>query len=226
MTLNKEDQLRLEVVKGAKAIFAKGLVESGEGNVSVRNGKKEELFITPSFNQYDTLKKDEIVHLNFEGTPLSAGKLPSTEAKMHIAIYKSRPKVQAVIHTHSPFATMLSIVRKSIPIIMEEMFIFLGGSVEVSEFGEAHTIEIGEVALNALGIKNAALLGNHGVIVCGKSLDHAVKFAELVEKLAKVYWGALQIGKPNIINQEHLERFQKLFESLFANYPRNINKKK
>ncbi len=226
MTLNKEDQLRMEVVKGAKAIFAKGLVESGEGNVSVRNGKKDELFITPSFNQYDTLKKDEIVHLNFEGTPLSAGKLPSTEAKMHIAIYKSRPKVQAVIHTHSPFATMLSIVRKSIPIIMEEMFIFLGGSVEVSEFGEAHTIEIGEVALNALGIKNAALLGNHGVIVCGKSLDHAVKFAELVEKLAKVYWGALQIGKPNIINQEQLERFQKLFESLFANYPRNINKKK
>ncbi len=226
MTLNKEDQLRMEVVKGAKAIFAKGLVESGEGNVSVRNGKKEELFITPSFNQYDTLKKDEIVHLNFEGTPLSAGKLPSTEAKMHTAIYKSRPKVQAVIHTHSPFATMLSIVRKSIPIIMEEMFIFLGGSVDVSEFGEAHTIEIGEVALKALGIKNAALLGNHGVIVCGKSLDHAVKFAELVEKLAKMYWGALQIGKPNIINQEHLERFQKLFESLFANYPRNISKKK
>ncbi len=225
MTLNKEDQLRMEVVKGAKAIFSKGLVEAGEGNVSVRNGKKEELFITPSFNQYDTLKKDEIVHLNFEGTPLSAGKLPSTEAKMHTAIYKSRPKVQAVIHTHSPFATMLSLVRKNIPIIMEEMFIFLGGSVDVSEFGEAHTIEIGEVALNALGIKNAALLANHGVIVCGKSLDHAVKFAELVEKLAKMYWGALQIGKPNIISQEHLERFQKLFESLFANYPRSMRKK-
>lgn len=222
----KEDQLRKEVVKGAKAIFAKGLVEAGEGNVSVRNGKKEELFITPSFNQYDTLKKEEIVHLNFEGTSLSAGKLPSTEAKMHIAIYKSRPKVQAVIHTHSPFATMLSIVRKSIPIIMEEMYIFLGGSIDVSEFGEAHTIEIGEVALMALGIKNAALLASHGVIVCGKSLDHAIKFTELVEKLAKMYWGALQIGKPNIISQEHLDRFQKLFESLFANYPRSMRKKK
>jgi len=221
----KEDQLRTEVVKGAKAIFAKGLVEAGEGNVSVRNGKKEELFITPSFNQYDTLKKEEIVHLTFEGTPLSAGKLPSTEAKMHIAIYKSRPKVQAVIHTHSLFATMLSIVRKSIPIIMEEMYIFLGGSINVSEFGEAHTIEIGEVALKALGIKNAALLASHGVIVCGKSLDHTIKFTELVEKLAKMYWGALQIGKPYIISQEHLDRFQKLFESLFANYPRRMRKK-
>ena len=86
MVLNKEDQFRMEVVKGAKAIFAKGLVEAGEGNVSVRNGKKEEFFITPSFNQYTSLQRDEIVHLNFEGTPLSAGKLPSTEAKMHIAI--------------------------------------------------------------------------------------------------------------------------------------------
>jgi L-ribulose-5-phosphate 4-epimerase len=226
MASYREDQLRMEVVKGAKAIFIKGLVEAGEGNVSIRNGKKEELFITPSFNQYDTLNKDEIVHLNFDGTPLSAGKLPSTEAKMHIAIYRSRPKVQSVIHTHSPFASMLSIVQKGIPIIMEEMYIFLGGPIDVSGFGKAHTEEIGEVALKALGIKNAALLANHGVIVCGKSLDHAVKFAELVEKLAKMYWGALQIGEPKIISSEHLERFQKLFESLFANYPRYMRKKR
>jgi L-ribulose-5-phosphate 4-epimerase len=226
MVLNREDQIRIEVVKGAKAIFTKGLVEAGEGNVSVRSGKKEEFFITPSFNQYDTLNKDEIVHLNFEGHTLSAGKLPSTEAKMHIAIYKSRPKVQAIIHTHSPFATMLSVVGKGIPIIMEEMYAFLGGSVDVSEFGKAQTGQIGEVALKALGIKNAALLANHGVIVCGKSLDHAIKFAELVEKLAKIYWGALQIGNPNLITEEHLERFQKIFNSLFASYPRNMRKMK
>ncbi|GAG58138.1 unnamed protein product, partial [marine sediment metagenome] len=97
MSLTKENKLRIEVVDGAKAIFNKGLVEAGEGNVSIRNGRKEELFITPSFNQYSTLKKDEIVHLSFDGTPLSTGKLPSTEVKMHIAIYKSRPKVQSVI---------------------------------------------------------------------------------------------------------------------------------
>jgi L-fuculose-phosphate aldolase len=226
MAISKEEQIRNEVVRGAKAIFSKGLVEAGEGNVSVRNGKKEEFYITPSFNQYETLKEEDIVHLNFEGLPLSTGKLPSTEAKMHITIYKSRSKVQAIIHTHSPFATMLSIVGKGIPIIMEEMYAFLGGSVEISEYGEAHTTEIGNVAVKALGIKNAALLANHGVIVCGKSLDHAVKFAELVEKLAKMYWGALQVGKPNLIPIENLERFQKIFDSLFANYPRRLRKKK
>lgn len=225
MTLTREEKLRLDVVEGAKAIFTKGLVESGEGNVSIRNGKKEEFFITPSFNQYSTLKKEDIVHLDFQGNPLSAGKLPSTEAKMHIAIYKSRPKVQAVIHTHSTFASMFSTIRKKIPIIMEEMYIFLGGAIDISDFGEAHTEEIGQVALNALGTKNAALLANHGVIVCGKSLDHAVKFAELVEKLAKIYWGALQIGEPKVFSKDNLTRFEKLYESLFANYPRSMRKK-
>ncbi len=225
MTLTKEDMLRIEVVEGAKAIFIKGLVDAGEGNVSIRNGKREELFITPSFNKYLTLKKEEIVHMNFDGTPLSTGKLPSTETKMHIAIYKSRPKVQAVIHTHSEYATILSIAQKGIPIIMEEMYIFLGGSVDVSDFGKAHTEEIGQVALNTLAKKNAALLANHGVIVCGKSMDHAVKFAELVEKLAKIYWGTLQIGEPKVISTEYLERFQKLHNSLFANYSRSKKKK-
>ena len=224
MLSNEENKHRSQVVAGAKAIYSKGLVETGEGNVSVRNGKKKEIFITPSFNQYKNLTDEEIIHMNFNGIVLSSGKLPSTEAKMHITIYESRPRVRAVIHTHSPFATMLSIVRKNIPILMEEMFIFLGGSVDVSNFGEAHTKEIGQAALKALGRKNAALLANHGVIVCGKSIDHTIKIAELVEKLAKIYWGTLQIGEPYTISMKDLEKFQNIYEKLFANYPRSLKK--
>lgn len=224
METDKEDKLRTSVVKGAMAIFLKGLVEAGEGNVSVRNGNMPELFITPSFNQYEGLTKDNVVHMGFDGTALSSGKLPSTETIMHTAIYKSRKKVKCVIHTHSTFATMLSIVRKSIPIIMEEQVIFLGGSIDLAPYGEAHTEEIGQAALEALGIKNGALLASHGVIVCGKSVEQTVKFAELIEKLAKVYWGSLQIGEPFIIS-EQLEKFQKMFDTLFANYPRNMKRK-
>ncbi|MFX1493348.1 MAG: class II aldolase/adducin family protein [Promethearchaeota archaeon] len=224
MSKEKENLFRSEVVWGAKAIFKKGLVDTGEGNVSVRYGKKDELFITPSFNNYETVTEDQIVHMNFDGTSLSKGKLPSTEVRMHILIYRSRPKVHAIIHTHSPHATMLSINQMSIPIIMEEQIAFLGGSIDISSFGEAHTEEVGEAALKALGIKNGALLANHGVIVCGKSVEHAVKFAELVEKLAKIYWGALQVGKPKIISVDQGIKFKKLFESLFANYPRIMQK--
>ena len=220
----KEALYRAEVVKGAKAIFNRGLVDFGEGNVSVRNGKKEEFFITPSFNNYETLTEDQVVHMKFDGTPLSTGKLPSTEAIMHTMIYQSRPKVHSVIHTHSTHATMLSVNQMGIPIIMEEQVAFLGGSVDISPPGEAHTEKIGQSALKALGIKNGALIANHGVIVCGKSVEHAVKFAELIEKLAKIYSGALAIGNPRIIPEDQCDRFKKLFKGLFANYPRKMLK--
>jgi len=222
MSQEKEEIYRKEVVWGAKAIYSRSLVEFGEGNTSVRNGKAEEFFITPSFNNYETLTAEQVVHMKFDGTPLSKGKLPSTEAKMHTIIYKSRPKVHAVIHTHSPYASMVSVNQMSIPIIMEEQIIFLGGSVDVSPFGEAHTEDIGQSALKALGMKNGALLANHGVIVCGKSIENAVKFAELVEKLAKIYWGALQIGEPKLIPEAQCEKFFNMFDSLFASYPRKM----
>jgi L-ribulose-5-phosphate 4-epimerase len=219
-----EKELRLAVVNSAKAIFNKGLVEAGEGNVSVRYGNRDEFFITPSFNQYVDLKPEDVVHMNFDGEALSSGKLPSTEAKMHTAIYKARKKVNGVIHTHSPYATMLSVLRKGIPIIMEEQVVFLGGTVDMGSYGEAHTEDLGKVALDALAYKNAALLANHGNIVCGRSIDHAVKFAELVEKLAKIYWGTLQVGNPYILNDKDLDKFKAMFKGLFANAPRKLLK--
>jgi len=220
MVIDKELKLRNEVVDGAKKIYKKGLNDNNEGNISVRNGKKEELFITPSANQYETLTVDQITHVDFEGNLIGKGKLPSTETKLHIAIYKARPRVKCVIHTHSPYATMLSIVRKHIPIIMEEQVVFLGGSIDLAPYGEAHTEEVGEVALKALNNKNAALLSNHGVVVCGKSVINTVKYAELVEKLAYLYWGSLQVGNPIILDNENLEKFYEMHYRLFSNCPK------
>ncbi|MCP8305639.1 MAG: class II aldolase/adducin family protein, partial [archaeon] len=189
-----KDRLRMDVVNGAKAIFHKGLVDIGEGNVSIRIPEEEELFITPTFSQYETMTEDDVVHLKFDGTQLSKGRRASTEYRLHVAIYKARPKARCVIHTHSPYATMLSVVRKKIPVVLEEMVVFLGGAVNISEFGRAHTYDIGERALKALGTTNAILLANHGVLVCGRTMEHAVKMAELVEKMAMIYWGSFQIG--------------------------------
>jgi L-ribulose-5-phosphate 4-epimerase len=224
MESEKLKELKNSVVEGAKSIFTKGLVENNEGNVSIRVGKEEEYLITPTANQYNTLTEDQIVHMAFDGTPLSSGKLPSTEAKLHVAVYKSRPKVQAVIHTHSTYASMLSISRKEIPIIMEEQIIYLGGAIDISSYGEAHTDDIANAALQAMGYKNAALLANHGVIVCGKSISNAVKNAELVEKLAKVYWGSLLIGEPYILEIENLDKFYRMFKQLFSSCPRKMLK--
>ena len=217
MKSNLEHSLRMDVVNGAKAIFHKGLVDIGEGNVSIRIPKKDELFITPTFNQYEKMAEDDVVHLKFNGVQLSKGKNASKEYRLHVVIYKARPKASCVIHTHSPYATMLSIARKKIPVLLEEMVVFLGGAVNVSEFERAHTEDVGKSALKGLGTTNAVLLANHGVLVCGRTMEDAVKMAELVEKMAMLFWGSSQIGKPIIISKESL-RLKKDFDLNFATF--------
>ena len=225
METDKLEQLRKKVVRGAQEIYNKGLVEDGEGNVSVRINKNE-ILTTPTSTKYKLLSPELIVHMDLDENVLGSGKIPSTEVKMHLAVYKDRPKVKCVIHTHSPYITMLSVLRRGIPIIMEQQLIFLGGEIQCTEITEAHTEEMGLSALKALGRNNAAILANHGAIICGKSVDHAVRFAVILEKLAKVYWGALQLGDPLSIPEENLEEHEKMFNGLFACYPRKMKIKK
>jgi L-fuculose-phosphate aldolase len=223
METDKIEQLRKTVVRGAQEIYNKGLVEDGEGNVSVRINKNE-ILVTPTSTKYDLLSPELIVHMDLEGNVIGSGRIPSTEVKMHLAVYKDRPKVKCVIHNHSPYISMLSILRRSIPIIMEQQLIFLGGEILCTEITEAHTEEMGASALKALGRNNAAILANHGAIICGKSIDHTVRFSVVLEKMAKIYWGALQIGEPLAIPEKNLEEHEKMFNSLFACYPKRLRK--
>jgi L-fuculose-phosphate aldolase len=213
---DQEHDPKKEIVKGAKAVFNKGLVDVAEGNVSMRIPHRDELFITPTFNQYESMNEEDVVHLKFDGMQLSEGKSASTEYRLHVAIYSARPKAKCVIHTHSTYATILSILRRKIPVIMEEMVVLLGGEVNISEFGLAHTESIGENVIKALGKNNATLLANHGVLVTGRNMDYTIKIAELVEKMAKIYWGALQIGEPISVPDESYSKFIDDFNSNFS----------
>ena len=210
------DQLRGEVVKGAQEIFLKGLVTVGEGNVSIRIPGRDELLITPTFNHYGKMTEQDVVHLKFDGTQLSKGKRASTEYRLHIAVYQARPRAGCVIHTHSPYASILSIVRKPIPVLMEEMVILLGGGVDVSTFRPAHTDDVGDAAVHALGLTNAVLLANHGDMVCGRTVDHATKMAETVEKMAMLHWGAHLVGTPNVLKEESYGNLLADFEANFS----------
>jgi L-fuculose-phosphate aldolase len=225
MDPSKIEKIKEEVALSAREIYARGLVNPGEGNVSARIGKLEEMIITPSYNQYATMKADEVVHLKFDGTKISEGRPASTEFKLHRAVYESRKKVKCVIHTHSPFATVLSVLHKNLPVLMEEQVAFLGGEVVCAEFGAAHTEDLPENALKGLGKNNAVLLANHGVLVCGRDLEYCVNIATLVEKMAKVYLSALQTGEPNIISEDKLDKFHAYFEAR-ATYARKKKEKK
>jgi len=223
MSLTDDDQMRLEIVNASKKIYSRGLVQAGEGNLSLRIPGKDEMFITPTYNSYEDLVKANIVHIKFDGIVMNSTRQPSSEYRLHADLYKARPKVMAIIHTHSPYATMLSAARLKIPVLIEEQVIFLGGHVDVSEFASAHTEEFSKNAIKGLGTRNATLMANHGVLACGKSMSDTIKMAELVEKLAWIYYGAKLMGGPVSISDKSCPMFIELFEEKFATHENLIS---
>ncbi len=206
--------LRMEIVRASKAIISKKLVEVGEGNISARIPGTDEFLITPSYNNYEGMNPMEAVHLKLDGTIISCqeGRKPSNEWRLHARIYSARPRVNFIIHTHSPYATMMAILRESIPPILEEMMVFLGGTIPVAEFGFANTFELADKVVKTLGSVNAALMANHGPVMVARTMDKVIKNAELVEKLALLYYGASQRGKPYILdNPADLDYFHRIF---------------
>ncbi len=177
MDLEDIQNLRLDLVKASKAIISKKLVEIGEGNISARILGRDEFLITPSYNNYENMDPKDAVRMRFDGTILYVleGRKPSNEWRLHATIYKARPKANYVIHTHSPYATMMAVMRKNIPVILEEMVSFLGGDIQVAGMGRANTFDVAEKAVVALGKNNGALIANHGPVVCARTIDKVIK---------------------------------------------------
>ncbi len=168
-------------------IYQRGLVNIGEGNISVRVNGKKEMIITPSGNDYRQPKIEDMVHLSLSGKLIEGNKKPSSESYLHRVFYNARPNVNCIIHTHSPYTSSLSIQHKGIPIIFEEMLIFLGGSVPCAKYALAGTAKLGKNALETMGNQNAVILANHGSLVVGKTMEYCVNAAQLVEKMAMIY---------------------------------------
>jgi L-fuculose-phosphate aldolase len=213
--------LRTELVHASNAIISKKLVEIGEGNISARISGCDDFFITPSYNDYENMNPMDCVRMNIDGTIFSCPKLkkPSNEWPLHAAIYKARPKVNYIIHTHSPYATMMAVLREKIPPILEEMVVFLGGTINIADFGRANTYELANNVVNTLGENNGVLMANHGPVVVGRTIERAIKNAELIEKMAMLFYGASQRGKPHIIdNPQDLAVFRKFYNSEHATY--------
>lgn len=221
MSDTSHDEYRAMVLAGARSIFNAGLVQFGEGNVSVRVKKSDEFFITPSQNDYETMTADDVVHMKMDGTPLSKGKPASSEYKLHVALYEARPKVSCVIHTHSPNAGMLSVAGMDLPVIFEEMVIFLGpGPVKVATYGQSGSDDLGKAVIDAMGDKNVCLMMNHAVVACGRDMEKTLKTVNLVEKMSAIYRGALQLGKVTALDEEQVRKFADYFKGLYSTAPR------
>ena len=135
-------------------------------------------------------------HFPIDGTVLEGGLQPSSEWRMHAAIYEKKPGVSAVFHTHSPYATAFAVNRQTIPAVLIEAFAFLGGDIRCADYATPGTREVGLNALPALEGRMGCTLANHGVLAVGKDLQQAYLNAEYVEDVARIYSLARAVGTP------------------------------
>lgn len=210
-------QLR-KVIDTALRMNALGINQGRSGNVSVRTGKG--LLITPSGVAYDALKRDDIVWMDYNGGWAGPFK-PSSEWHFHLGILKARPDVNAVIHTHSAFATSLACLHRDIPAFHYMVAVAGGNTIRCAPYATFGTEELSRHAIAALEDRRACLLANHGMIALGDDLDRALDLAVEVETLAEQYWRALQIGEPVLLDDDEMARVLEKFRTYGKQEPEN-----
>ncbi len=185
-SLQDRDKLACSsIVAIGKLLIEKHLVAGSWGNISCKIG--ESIYaVTPSGKGYAGLTEDDIVIIDHQCNTVWGRHVPSSESKLHAAIYSAYPEAQAVIHTHSIYASALAAMRKSIPPIIEDIVQIIGGSVNCAEYALPGTQQLADNAVQALNGRKAVLLANHGAVCWGKSLDDALIVAEVLEKAAQI----------------------------------------
>jgi len=207
-----ETALRADIIEKARWMNSSGLNQGTSGNISVRHGDR--MLITPTSVPYESMKPAMIVSMPLEGEYGSyEGPVPpSTEWRFHFDIMRDRPDVGAIVHTHSTYATILSIARKPIPACHYMVAAFGSIDVRVADYATYGTKELADNALKALKDRNGCLLANHGMIALGRSLDQAMWRAVELETIAKQYYHSLLLpGGPVILPKSAIDETLKAF---------------
>lgn len=196
--------LRARIIAAAKALDAAGLMPNKSGNLSCRSQRG--FLVTPSGVPYQALKLGQVVELEIDGQPDPAGQQPSSEWRLHAAIYAARPDVEAIVHTHSPHATALACAGRGIQ-PFHYMIALAGGAIRCMPYSTFGSAELAVNAVQGLEGRRATLLANHGVVAVGPSLDRARIVAVEVENLARQYLTMLAAGlEPVLIGERELKK--------------------
>jgi L-fuculose-phosphate aldolase len=203
MTASARDH-REEIIAVTLALDAAGMVPNKSGNVSCRIA--EGFAITPAGMPYRGLLPQHIATVPLDAPAPAADARPSSEWRMHAAIYRARPDVTAIVHTHSPRATALASAGRGIP-PFHYMIALAGGDVRCMPYATFGTPELADSAVRGLEGRRACLLGNHGVMAVGNSLARAHAVAIEVENLAGEYLSMLAAGlEPQLLDEAELQR--------------------
>ncbi len=204
------------IVDAGVRMLHSGLTVETWGNISVRDPETGLVYLTPSAMAYDVLTPDDIVTMRSDGSVATGNRKPTVESGMHLGIYRERPDVHAVIHTHPVQSTVFGVLHRSIPPVVDEAAQVLGGEVKVTEYALPGTAELAANVVKTLGSGAACLIANHGAVCVGKDIDAAFRVCEVLEMTAQIYRMALAIGEPNVISEENVAYMKNFMENHYG----------
>lgn len=204
-----ETDARRAVVDTARAMSRQGLSPGRSGNVSARYG--EGILITPSGMAYDALTPADIVRVGLDGTVAAGQRKPSSELGFHLAAYRARPDIGAIVHTHSLHATVLACARRPIPAFHYMVAAAGGDDIPLVPYATFGSEELARHVAAGLAHRNACLMANHGQIAVGVTCAEALALAAEVEVLAEQYVKVLTLGSPHILARDEMARVVEKF---------------
>lgn len=196
-------------------LLDRGLANGTMGNLSARAGDR--IAVSPSGTPYEAVTPETVPVVTLSGERVAGDVAPSSETPMHRVVYRRRDDVGGIVHTHSPYATTFATLGREIT-ASHYLIGFAGHEVPVTEYETPGSEALGELAADALGDDHdAVLLGNHGVLTVGATLDAAFETAEMVEYVARIHHQALAVGEPEILPEDVVDDLIEKFDSYGRN---------
>lgn len=192
---------RAAVAGACRQLLATGLVRGTSGNVSVRCG--EAVAVSPTGVDYHQLRDADVAVVGTDGAHLAGELAATSELALHLAVYRRRPEVTAVVHTHSMFATTFAVLGEPLPAV-HYLIARAGETVPVAPYARYGTVELAESCVRTLEAGRAVLLANHGVVAVGTDLAQAMAVAEAVEFVAELAWRARLLGTPVVLSSDEV----------------------
>ncbi len=200
------ESLRIKVLEIARKLPDYGLVWMAGGTVIARDVETGYVVVTPSGMPYTELKPEDISVTDIDNKVIDGKHRPSVALDLWTGILRARPEINGIVHTHSPYATAFSVINESIPIITETQADWFDQPIPVAPYLHLEDKEFFTLPVKVLGSGFAVMLGQHGVITIGKSLEHALERAVTLEEAAQTFTIAKMIGKPLIFTDAMAKR--------------------
>jgi len=186
------------------------------GNVSARDPETGLVAIKPSGVRYDDLTAETMVVLDLDGNVVEGSYSPSSDTASHLYIYRHRPDINGVVHTHSRYATAFAAVGRSIPVYLTAQADEFGGEIPCAGFTLIGDEGIGKLVVEGIGRSPAILLKNHGVFTVGPSARAAVKAAIMTEDVAATVFAALQLGTPDVLPDDVVAKLHDRYMNVYG----------